>query len=155
MVWESKMSMGRAIDIQSYRHIAIAIGRYWCRGWQPANSAGEDGTDVEDVLDTIDVMWDVTASHSSRVANNAYATNTAVAKGSNDNDYHRARIVSTEWHKWMKVDSDSLAQADHLALSDSKDKSHGSHGRGPSLGLGQPPMKRLALHSTIQRRNKV
>ena len=90
MVRESKMYMGRAMDIQSYRHIAIAIGRYWCRGWQPINlDQRVDSDTVEDVLDTaVDKMWDVTASHGGRVANNAYAMNMAVAKGSNDSDYH-------------------------------------------------------------------
>ena len=69
------------MDIQSYRHIAIAIGRYWCRGWQPINlDQRVDSDTVEDVLDTaVDKMWDVTASHGGRVANNAYAMNMAVA----------------------------------------------------------------------------
>ena len=149
MVRESKMYMGRAMDIQSYRHIAIAIGRYWCRGWQPINlDQRVDSDTVEDVLDTaVDKMWDITASHGGRVANNAYAMNMAVAKGSNDSDYHRARIISREWHEWAKMDLQDLNQVD-------KGKGKG-HGREPSLGLGQPPSKRLVLCSIVQGKSKV
>ena len=146
---QSKMYMGRAMDIQSYRHIAIAIGRYWCRGWQPINpdQKGDDNAVEEDVLDTVDEMWDITGSHGGRVANNAYAVNMAVAKGSNDSDYHRARIISREWHEWAKMDLQDLNQLD-------KGKGKG-HGREPSLGLGQPPSKRLVLRSIVQGKSKV
>src|SRR5205809_6985185 len=132
------MYMGRAMDIQSYRHIAIAIGWYWCRGWQPINlDQRVDSDTVEDVLDTaVDKMWDVTTSHGSRVANNAYAMNMAVTKSSNNSNYHQAQIISREWHKWAKMDLQDLNQVDK-----GKGKGKG-HGHEPSLGLGQPPSKR-------------
>ena len=90
MVRESKMYMGWAMDIQGYRHIAIAIGRYWCRGWQPINlDQRVDSDTVEDVLDTaVDKMQDITTSHSDQVANNTYVMNIAMAKNSNDSDYY-------------------------------------------------------------------
>src|SRR5438552_16872111 len=103
---------------------------------------------MEDVLDTaVDKMWDVTASHSGRVANNAYAMNMAVAKGSNDSDYHRARIISREWHARAKMDLQDLNQVD-------KGKGNG-HGHEPYLGLGEPPSKRLVLRSIAQEKSKV
>jgi len=154
---QSKMYMGRAMDIQSYRHIAIAIGRYWCRGWQPINpdQKGDDNAVEEDVLDTVDEMWDITGSHGGRVANNAYAVNMAVAKGSNDSDYHRARIISREWHEWTKMDLQSLNAESLLSSSITTTHKGRGHGREPSLGLGQPPSKRLVLRKTVQGKSKV
>src|SRR5437667_6107068 len=114
------------MDIQSYRHIAIAIGRYWCRGWQPINPDQKDDSNaIEDVLDTaVDKMWDITASHGGRVANNAYAMNMAVAKGSNNSNYHRAWIISREWHAWTKMDLQDLSST-HKGKGKGKDKGHG------------------------------
>ena len=46
MVRESKMYMGQAMNIQSYRHIAIAIGQYWYREWQPINPDQKDDSNA-------------------------------------------------------------------------------------------------------------
>ena len=97
-------------------------------------------------------MWDITSSHGGRVANNAYAMNIAVAKGSNDSDYHRARIISREWHEWTKMNLQSLNQEVDKGKGKGKEK---GHGRERSLGLGQPPSKRLVLRSTVQSKSKV
>ena len=82
--------MSQAIDIQSYQHITIAISQYQCRGQQPINlDQRVDSDTMEDVLDiVVDKIWDITASYSGQVANNAYAMNMAMAKGSNDSNYY-------------------------------------------------------------------
>lgn len=107
---ESLIGLGQALNVQTYRQLAVGISRRFLHSTDrfddgDDDDGGEEETDMPDAEDGRDAVLDLQAAHSSHTAGMVYSRQLTEQPGEIYTVREKFRRISIAWHRFLGFES--------------------------------------------------